>query len=403
MAGRGHSRAVWRYASALCTIALATQSAAFVLPASHGVVLRRSSLALSNRPTVTGLRAAAQSESKSESRSKAEVLAEELKTDLKQMFDLAYEPKWDLYAEDVLFKDPLNKFKGIQKYKDNIQMLKDSPLFTGGKMTLHEVNIVNPQRVDTRWTLAMTFKPFPWQPRLEFTGTTQYIMGADGLVVEHLDQWDALSNNEPVSLEGIVHLVGQMLPDIAAQGARRLRGEAQDAAPYTLLRKFGDGTEIRRYHPQVRIVTPTGEVYNKESYDYASALLLSYRGDALEAAQNSQNRILPRTEPALQIDSGNRDSYLAYLVAQGTNAPAPASKELKVVQVPETLVAVGISRGFGSDRNRNEEGLEQQRAFLVAKVLEAGFQVTNAGASFTLANYPDGYEMWLNVAPVAPN
>jgi hypothetical protein len=64
----------------------------------------------------------------------------------------------------VLFKDPLNKFTGIQKYKDNIKMLKDSPLFTGGKMTLHDVDIVSPNRVDTRWTLAMTFKPFPWQP-----------------------------------------------------------------------------------------------------------------------------------------------------------------------------------------------------------------------------------------------
>jgi hypothetical protein len=166
--GSGHSKAAWRYASALCTIALATQSAAFVLPASHGVVLRRSSLALSNRPTVTGLRAAAQSESKSESRSKAEVLAEELKTDLKQMFDLAYEPKWDLYAEDVLFKDPLNKFKGIQKYKDNINMLKDSPLFSGGKMDLHEIKVVDSTRVDTRWTLTMTFKAFPWKPVIPF-------------------------------------------------------------------------------------------------------------------------------------------------------------------------------------------------------------------------------------------
>jgi hypothetical protein len=46
--GSGHSKAAWRYASLLCTIALATQSADFVFQASHGVVLhRRSSLALS--------------------------------------------------------------------------------------------------------------------------------------------------------------------------------------------------------------------------------------------------------------------------------------------------------------------------------------------------------------------
>jgi len=147
--------------------------------------------------------------------SNAQILAGELKSDLAQMFDLSYEPKWDLYAEDVLFTDPLNKFTGIQKYKDNIKMLKDSPLFTAGKMDLHEVKVVDDTRVDTRWTLQMTFKPFPWRPRLLFTGTTKYIMNEDGLVVKHLDEWDSLSNNQPVSFEAVLELVSQMLPDIA--------------------------------------------------------------------------------------------------------------------------------------------------------------------------------------------
>ena len=35
------------------------------------------------------------------------------------------------------------------------------------------------------------------------------------------------------------------------QGARALKGTAEDAAPYTLMRKFGDGIEIRQYLPQV--------------------------------------------------------------------------------------------------------------------------------------------------------
>lgn len=59
------------------------------------------------------------------------------------------------------------------------------------------------------------------------------------------------------------------------QGATALRGSAVNAAPYTVLRKFGNGIEIRRYAKQTRVVTPFGEVYNKESYDYATALLLS--------------------------------------------------------------------------------------------------------------------------------
>jgi hypothetical protein len=59
------------------------------------------------------------------------------------------------------------------------------------------------------------------------------------------------------------------------QGATALRGSAVNAAPYTVLRKFGNGIEVRRYAKQTRVVTPFGEVYNKESYDYAASLLLS--------------------------------------------------------------------------------------------------------------------------------
>jgi len=331
--------------------------------------------------------------------SKAQILAEELKTDLAQMFDLSYEPKWDLYAEDVLFTDPLNKFTGIQKYKDNIKMLKDSPLFTAGKMDLHEITVVDDTRVDTRWTLQMTFKPFPWQPRLLFTGTTKYIINEQsGLVVKHLDEWDSLSNNQPVSFEAILELVSQMLPDIAGLGARALRGNAADVAAYTVLRKFGDGIEVRRYGKQTRVITAPGEVYDKDSYEFASNLLLNYRGDALAAAENSAKRILPRTEPALQMDSGNSDSSLAYLLPPGA-APKPNAKELQVVEVGECLMAVGATRGFGTDRGRTEEGLEQQRDYLAEQVEKRGFQVNEKGKAFTLANFADGYEMWLNITP----
>jgi hypothetical protein len=88
----------WGY-TALCTIVLAAETTAFLLPAPHGAGLRRSVLStrLSNRPaSVTVLRASESAQG--ESKSKAEVLAEELKTDLAQMFDLSYEPKWDLYS-----------------------------------------------------------------------------------------------------------------------------------------------------------------------------------------------------------------------------------------------------------------------------------------------------------------
>ena len=166
-------RLAMRHAAlAVCAATLAAPSWAFVaMPPSTvpaGQLSRATLGGGCQRPRVSTLRASV--DATEGQASKAQILAQELKSDLTQMFDLAYEPKWSLYAEDVLFQDPLTRFRGRGKYKDNIQMLKDSPLFTGGKMDLHEVTVVDDTRVDTRWTLSMTFKPFPWQPRLLFTG-----------------------------------------------------------------------------------------------------------------------------------------------------------------------------------------------------------------------------------------
>ena len=161
-----------RAALAVCAATLAAPSWAFVAmpPTTVAAGQRRATLAGGClRPRVSTLRASV--DATEGQASQAQILAQELKSDLTQMFDLAYEPKWSLYAEDVLFQDPLTRFRGMKKYQDNIQMLKDSPLFTGGKMDLHEVTVVDDTRVDTRWTLSMTFKPFPWQPRLLFTGS----------------------------------------------------------------------------------------------------------------------------------------------------------------------------------------------------------------------------------------
>ena len=138
-----------------------------------------------------------------------------------------------------------------------------------------------------------------------------------------LSRWDSLKNNQPVSFEAVLELVSQMVPDIAllvccvlvcvtactliqgqgtaqqgssaarrcrssqpnsvlralmswcVQGATALRGSAINAAPYTVLRRLGNGIEVRRYEKQARVHTAFGEVYNKDSYDYATNLLLS--------------------------------------------------------------------------------------------------------------------------------
>ena len=43
--------------------------------------------------------------------------------------------------------------------------------------------------------------------------------------------------------------------------------------------------------------------------------------------------------------------------------------------------------------------LAEKRAYLRALMQKEGFEVMEKEGAFTLANYADGYEMWLNVEP----
>mmetsp|Transcript_23421 Transcript_23421/g.47735 ORF Transcript_23421/g.47735 Transcript_23421/m.47735 type:complete len:270 (-) Transcript_23421:21-830(-) len=266
-------------------------------------------------------------------------------------------------------------------------------------MDLHDVQIIDPTTVFTRWTLAMTFKAFPWKPRLLFTGTTKYTISAEsGLVTRHEDTWDSIDDNQPVSMEAVLDLIGQMAPDLAGQGVKIIKRAGVDAAPYSMLRRWSKGFEVRKYEGYTMAQTPPGEVYDRDSYNAAVSLLQDYRGDALSKAKNANGKVLPASEPLLQLDSGRRDSSLAYVIPPGQgSAPAPLDKTLSLVQVPPKSVAVLSVRGYGADRGRTEEAIESGLGELRAWVEERGFRVVEEGKAFTLASYSDGYELWLTV------
>uniref|UniRef100_A0A7S4U6Q7 Uncharacterized protein n=1 Tax=Guillardia theta TaxID=55529 RepID=A0A7S4U6Q7_GUITH len=336
---------------------------------------------------------------------RANQLAKELEEELPSLFDLSYEPKWDLYDKKVAFRDPLNKFEGIKKYQDNIQMLKDSPLFTDGKMDLHQVEVVDPNTVITRWTLGMTFKAFPWRPRLEFTGSTKYVLDADsGLVVEHIDEWDSIANNQPISAEGLADVVSQLLPNplqvVSLQGLRQLKGGGEEVTKYSLIRRFSDRIEVRRYEAFTMVQSETGSVYDKDSYLLTTDLLRKFRGDALTKPSNSLGQVLPVTEPQLQMDSGKQDSSLGYILPpewRKRSLKPSGIAGLQLVEVPETLVATLAVRGFGADRSRSEQALLGAREELATLVTRKGFEILEDKDAFTIASFADGYEIWLRV------
>ena len=92
---------------------------------------------------------------------------------------------YKIYAEDVYFKDPLNEFRGIQRYQKMIGFL--GSFFKEVNLELHDISQTE-NKIKTEWTLSMT-SPLPWKPRLSIPGWTELKLNQDNLIVSHIDYW----------------------------------------------------------------------------------------------------------------------------------------------------------------------------------------------------------------------
>ncbi|WP_449417891.1 DUF2358 domain-containing protein [Phormidium nigroviride] len=93
---------------------------------------------------------------------------------------------YSIYAEDVYFQDPMNRFKGIDRYQQMIGFM--STFFKDIKLDLHNISQVG-ERIETRWTLSWTV-PVPWQPRIAVPGWSELKLNTDGLISSHIDYWN---------------------------------------------------------------------------------------------------------------------------------------------------------------------------------------------------------------------
>lgn len=167
----------------------------------------------------------------------AVVVAERLREELPRIFDNdASSQHYNLFAQDVEFRDPLNSFKGSKRYRSNIAFLGKSPLFCDSSLVVHDVHIESTTQIISRWTLGMSVRALPWRPRVQFTGTSLYELDHDALIIQHFDVWDSLTdsaNAKSFSVDAVRDLVKQL---------RRL----PTMPPYELLRRM-QTVEIRRY------------------------------------------------------------------------------------------------------------------------------------------------------------
>ncbi|MBX9253942.1 DUF2358 domain-containing protein [Desmonostoc muscorum CCALA 125] len=93
---------------------------------------------------------------------------------------------YTIYAPDVYFQDPMNKFRGVKRYKEMINFIQT--WFLNPKMDLHNIQRLG-NTIKTEWTLSWN-TPVPWKPRISIPGWSELGLNSDGLIVSHVDYWN---------------------------------------------------------------------------------------------------------------------------------------------------------------------------------------------------------------------
>ena len=131
------------------------------------------------------------------------------------------------YSNNVEFVDPLTSLVGVDKYQNNVDMLAGRTflgklLFKDASIVLHNVESIGKNQLQTRWTLQVTAKSFPWQPRARFTGISLYTLNDERIIVKQEDFWDSINlidgKYKQVSLpEALGDFIGQLQKESGAE------------------------------------------------------------------------------------------------------------------------------------------------------------------------------------------
>jgi hypothetical protein len=287
------------------------------------------------------------------------------------------------YANDVAFNDPLNTFNGIDKYQNNVDMLAGrtalgSLLFQDATIVLHNIEQVSADKIQTRWTLQVTIKALPWQPRAKFTGISVYSLNSNGIVVKQDDYWDSINlkdgKYQEVSRgEGIKEFFNQ----IKSEGGAEM---AAPELPYELLR-MSPKYEVRRY-PKC-IVADTVYDQRPEGYDRLGSYsggsnvddkkISFYSPTIMRISDKTGSRVKEMTWPLLFETPGKG-------IISCTSFPEPTIPKVSIKEKEGFVVAVlrfelaatePTVRGFTAEliRDVKRDGLTPSKAALDGDVV----------------------------------
>ncbi|MEH2078222.1 MAG: DUF2358 domain-containing protein [Nostoc sp.] len=124
-----------------------------------------------------------------ESQFSVEEVIKILKQDLPTLFekDIFY----DIYTQDIYFKDPVNTFKYKFNYRIIFWTLRFHArlFFSQIYFDVHEVSESAENTILAKWTVRGVLR-VPWKAGLLFNGYSTYKLNQDNFIYEHIDTWD---------------------------------------------------------------------------------------------------------------------------------------------------------------------------------------------------------------------
>jgi hypothetical protein len=92
---------------------------------------------------------------------------------------------YSIYADDVYFKDPMNEFRGCDRYRKMLQFI--DTWFRQPQLDLHQIQRSD-NTIRTDWTLSWN-TPLPWNPRISIPGWSELTLNEQDLIISHIDYW----------------------------------------------------------------------------------------------------------------------------------------------------------------------------------------------------------------------
>ncbi|XP_057981041.1 uncharacterized protein LOC131166464 [Malania oleifera] len=96
------------------------------------------------------------------------------------------ELNYDIYRDDIVFKDPLNTFVGIQNYKSIFWALRFHGKIFFQALWIDIISVWQPVEsvIMVRWTVH-GIPRVPWEAHGRFDGTSEYKLDKNGKIFEH--------------------------------------------------------------------------------------------------------------------------------------------------------------------------------------------------------------------------